>query len=71
MFFSAGELEMKLELDDVGVYLNKNSVGVNVSQSEKMTQTEVDLLTRGSRIGPTPNGTSPCNHPSLTCQVGR
>ena len=67
-----GELELKLELDDVGVFPSKNHVDYcNVSHAEKMTQTDVDLLSRGSRIGrgQTPNGTSPCNHPSLTCQV--
>ena len=67
-----GELELKLELDDVGVFPSKNHVdNCNISHAEKMTQTEVDLLSRGGRIGrqQTPNGTSPCNHPSLTCQV--
>ena len=67
-----GELELKLELDDVGVFPSKNHVDHrNISHAEKMTQTDVDLLSRGSRIGrgQTPNGTSPCNHPSLTCQV--
>ena len=67
-----GELELKLELDDVGVFPSKSHVDhCNVSHAEKMTQTDVDLLSRGSRIGrgQTPNGTSPCNHPSLTCQV--
>ena len=67
-----GELELRLELDDVGVFPSKNHVDHrNISHAEKMTQTDVDLLSRGSRIGrgQTPNGTSPCNHPSLTCQV--
>lgn len=60
-----GEFEMRLELDEVGVYVAKNTERGHVSQSEKMTQTDMDLINR-SKLE---NGTSPCNHPSLTCQV--
>ncbi len=66
-----GELELGLELDDVGVYESKHHSGKSVLQSEKMTQTEVALIDRAQRQAITPNGTSPCNHPSLTCQVNR
>ena len=64
-----GELEMRLELDDISVYVSKNQ-DKNICQSEKMTQTDIDLLGRDF-IYPrtTPNGTSPCNHPTLSCQV--
>ena len=71
----AGELEMRLELDDISVHVSKNATDKNVCQSEKMTQTDLDLLGRDSfnndRGGfrTTPNGTSPCNHPTLSCQV--
>ena len=59
---------MRLELDEVGVYVSKNTDRSHVTQSEKMTQTDMDLINR-TRLDATPNGTSPCNHPSLTCQV--
>ena len=69
---------MRLELDDVSVYMAKNT-DKNISMSEKMTQTDWHMFDRGEREGrgsyacedykTTPNGTSPCNHPSLSCQV--
>ena len=74
--FDAGELEMRLELDDISVHVSKHT-DKNVCQSEKMTQTDIDLFGRldgggGGRdkgFTTTPNGTSPCNHPTLSCQV--
>merc|ERR1719295_1426988 len=70
-----GELEMRLELDDISVHVSKHT-DKNVCQSEKMTQTDIDLFGRldgggGGRdkgFTTTPNGTSPCNHPTLSCQ---
>ena len=59
---------MRLELDDIGVYMSRNPDEV-VSQSEKMTQTDVEYLNADRFYRSTPNGTSPCNHPSLSCQV--
>ena len=65
---------MRLELDDVSVYMAKNT-DKNISMSEKMTQTDWHMFDRGGfsdsaeRYKTTPNGTSPCNHPSLSCQV--
>ena len=67
---------MRLELDDVSVYMAKNA-DKNISMSEKMTQTDWHMFDRGDRergsyagdYKTTPNGTSPCNHPSLSCQV--
>lgn len=65
------ELEMRLELDEISVLACRHNDKKNVCQSEKMTQTDGDLLS-GRDLGHyriTPNGTSPCNHPSLSCQV--
>ncbi len=76
-----GKVDMRLELDDISVYMTNEKN--NVSLSEKMTQTDLDLLGRERRYSDdddfededgnfrrtTPNGTSPCNHPSLSCQV--
>ena len=67
---------MRLELDDISVHVSKHT-DKNVCQSEKMTQTDIDLFGRldgggGGRdkgFTTTPNGTSPCNHPTLSCQV--
>ena len=59
---------MRLELDDIGVYVSRNP-DETVSQSEKMTQTDVEFLNADRFYRTTPNGTSPCNHPSLSCQV--
>ena len=67
---------MRLELDDVSVYMAKNT-DKSITMCEKMTQTD-DLLDRQRLYSDddneidyktTPNGTSPCNHPSLSCQV--
>ena len=66
---------MRLELDDVSVYMAKNS-DKNISMSEKMTQTDWQMFDRtystdslNQDYKTHPNGTSPCNHPSLSCQV--
>lgn len=56
---------MRLELDEVNVYIAKNR-DQDITRSEKMTQTDIEL-TQKART--TPNGTSPCNHPTLACQV--
>ena len=69
---------MRLELDDVSVYMAKNS-DKNISMSEKMTQTDWQMFDRNfgdtdtgnADYKTTPNGTSPCNHPSLSCQVSQ
>jgi hypothetical protein len=63
-----GEVEMRLELDDIGVYVSRNPEE-SISQSEKMTQTDLEFLNSDRFYRTTPNGTSPCNHPSLSCQV--
>ena len=82
-----GKVDMRLELDDVSVYMAKNS-DKTISMSEKMTQTDWQMFDRAFGAGDpgcstsalasgasaavyktTPNGTSPCNHPSLSCQV--
>lgn len=72
-----GKVDMRLELDDVSVYMAKNA-DKTISMSEKMTQTDWQMFDRtfGSNESlaygdykATPNGTSPCNHPSLSCQV--
>lgn len=74
-FISLGKVDMRLELDDVSVYVAKNS-DKNISMSEKMTQTDWQMFDRtystdsiNEHYKTTPNGTSPCNHPSLSCQV--
>ncbi len=54
---------MRLELEDVGVYESKQLSGHPVTLSEKMTQTEPEILDLLDR-----QNASPCNHPSLTCQ---
>ena len=64
---------MRLELDDISIYASKNQ-DKNICYSEKMTQTDIELLGRDcfrsdKRLKTTPNGTSPCNHPTLSCQV--
>ena len=65
---------MRAELDEVSVYIAKNT-DKNISMSEKMTQTDWHMFDRhfsgaeSTDYKTTPNGTSPCNHPSLSCQV--
>ena len=76
-----GKVDMRTELDEVSVYVAKNPEQ-NITMCEKMTQTDYDVMDRQRLYsedeslggGPpdyktTPNGTSPCNHPSLSCQV--
>lgn len=67
---------MRLELDDVSVYMAKNNEDLNITMSEKMTQTDFEMFDRDHSFDleseyykTAPNGTSPCNHPSLSCQV--
>ena len=65
---------MRLELDDISIHASKNK-DTTICHSEKMTQTDIEILGRDcfsydKRFKTTPNGTSPCNHPSLSCQVG-
>ena len=69
------ELEMRLELDDISIHASKNKDST-ICHSEKMTQTDIEILGRDcfqtgydKRFKTTPNGTSPCNHPTLSCQV--
>jgi len=62
-----GELDMKLDLEDIGMCLNK-SLDSNIPMTEKMTQTEPFPMSSTLTLSGTPNGTSPCNHPSLSCQ---
>ncbi len=65
----SGELDMRLEVDTVGIYKPRKQMTSSpggTCQSEKMTQTEEELLERAAGGG---GKTSPCNHPSLTCQV--
>ena len=68
------ELEMRLELDDISIHAAKNQ-DKTICHSEKMTQTDIEILGRDGyggydkRFKTTPNGTSPCNHPTLSCQV--
>ena len=73
MSFSSLELEMRLELDDISIHASKNK-DTTICHSEKMTQTDIEILGRDcfnydKRFKTTPNGTSPCNHPTLSCQV--
>jgi len=69
-----GKNDMRAELDEVSVYIAKNT-DKNISMSEKMTQTDWHMFDRDRNFSAestdyktTPNGTSPCNHPSLSCQ---
>ena len=70
----SGKNDMRAELDEVSVYIAKNT-DKNISMSEKMTQTDWHMFDRhfsgaeSTDYKTTPNGTSPCNHPSLSCQV--
>ena len=64
----AGELDMKLDLEDIGMCLNK-SLDNNIHMVEKTTQTESFPLSSSLDLEGTPNGTTPCNHPSMSCQV--
>ena len=65
---------MRLELDDISIHAAKNQ-DKTICHSEKMTQTDIEILGRDGyggydkRFKTTPNGTSPCNHPTLSCQV--
>jgi hypothetical protein len=59
---------MKVDLEELGMCLNK-SFDKNIHMIEKMTQTELFPMSSTLSLNGTPNGTSPCNHPSLSCQV--
>ena len=59
---------MKVDLEELGMCLNK-SLDKNIHMIEKMTQTELFPMSSTLSLNGTPNGTSPCNHPSLSCQV--
>ena len=65
---------MRSELDDISVHASKHQ-DKSICHSEKMTQTDIEILGRecfsydDKRFKTTPNGTSPCNHPTLSCQV--
>ena len=70
---------MRTELDEVSCYIVKNQ-DKNITMCEKTTQTDYDMMDRQRLYSEddytgaldyktTPNGTSPCNHPSLSCQV--
>ena len=59
---------MKLDLEDIGMCLNK-SLDNNIHMVEKTTQTECFPVSSSLEINRTPNGTTPCNHPSMSCQV--
>eukprot|EP00095_Tigriopus_kingsejongensis_P007143 maker-scaffold300_size216557-snap-gene-0.14 protein:Tk07143 transcript:maker-scaffold300_size216557-snap-gene-0.14-mRNA-1 annotation:"voltage-dependent t-type calcium channel subunit alpha-1g" len=73
-----GRIEMRIELDDVIICESLAAEAKPICQSEKMTQTDPCLLNRHQfqgRMGrggvpgtTTPNGTSVCTHPTLTCQ---
>ena len=58
---------MKLDLEDIGMCLNK-SLDNNIHMVEKTTQTESFPLTSSMELEGTPNGTTACNHPSMSCQ---
>ena len=58
-----GEIDISGDLEDIGMCLNK-SLDNNIHMVEKTTQTE-----KFHELGHvTPNGTAPCNHPSMSCQ---
>ena len=64
---------MRLELEDISIHALKNQ-DKSICHSEKMTQTDIEILGKdcfstSKRFKTTPNGTSPCNHPTLSCQV--
>ena len=59
---------MKLDLEDIGMCLNK-SLDNNIHMVEKTTQTESFPIGSSLDLEGTPNGTTPCNHPSMSCQV--
>ena len=59
---------MKLDLEDIGMCLNK-SLDNNIHMVEKTTQTESFPMASPLELEGTPNGTTPCNHPSMSCQV--
>nr|XP_040563889.1 voltage-dependent T-type calcium channel subunit alpha-1H-like isoform X2 [Lepeophtheirus salmonis] len=68
-----GKMDLRLEYDDVGVYLVKsNQNRINLDFDEKGTQTDEILALRSGRAffedQSASNGTSPCNHPTLSCQ---
>ena len=61
-----GEIDISGDLEDIGMCLNK-SLDNNIHMVEKMTQTD-----KFHEMGNgTPNGTAPCNHPSMSCQVSQ
>ena len=66
----SGELDMKLDLEDIGMCLNK-SLDNNIHMVEKTTQTESFPMASPLDLEGTPNGTTPCNHPSMSCQVSQ
>ena len=59
---------MKLDLEDIGICINK-SLDNNIHMVEKTTQTETFPMSSSLDLDGTPNGTTPCNHPSMSCQV--
>ena len=61
---------MKLDLEDIGMCLNK-SLDNNIHMVEKTTQTESFPMASPLELEGTPNGTTPCNHPSMSCQVNK
>lgn len=62
-----GELDMKLELEDIGICLARDLEDRNIHQAEKQTQTDLFPMSSSMNLG-VANGTSACNHPSLSCQ---
>ena len=73
IYLNITELEMRIELEDISCHASKNQ-DKSICHSEKMTQTDIEILGRDcfsydKRFKTTPNGTSPCNHPTLSCQV--
>ena len=64
----SGELDITLDLEDIGMCLNK-SLDNNIHMVEKTTQTESFPMSSPLELEGTPNGTTSCNHPSMSCQV--
>jgi len=62
-----GELDMKLELEDIGICLARDLEDKNIHQAEKQTQTDLFPMSSSMNLA-VANGTSACNHPSLSCQ---
>ncbi|XP_023326004.1 voltage-dependent T-type calcium channel subunit alpha-1G [Eurytemora carolleeae] len=66
-----GELDLRLELEDIGIYAARGLESPPVNYAEKTTQTDLfqPLANDNGRESIlSPNGTSPCNHPTLSCQ---